>query len=110
MFAISRGCKTINHERVDTFIRAIAGEDTLLEVEAGTNGFHGGGRQSGSRAYLRLTALNKADLFVRVRSNDAGQPVSVEICFCGDDGLTALMKALTFAGDAITEQAYDQND
>ena len=109
MFAISRGSKTINDERVDTFIRSIAGEDTLLEVEAGTNGFHGGGRKSGSRAYFRLTALNKADFFARVRYNDAGQPVSLEICFCGDEGLTALMKALSFAGDVIKEQTFDQN-
>ena len=77
MYRIDTGCKTINGERVDTFIRGIVGRDSLLEAEAGTNGYH----SENSRAYLRVTTLSKADFYARVKTNEAGQPVSVELCF-----------------------------
>ena len=109
MYAIQSAAKNINGERIDTFVRGISERDTLIEVEAGTNGYRGGDRQSGSRCYLRIEALTRADFFARVRSDDTGKPLAVEVCFCGDDGLTALMKALSFASDAITDQVTGQN-
>ncbi len=109
MYRIDTGAKQINGARVNTFIRAITAGDQLYEAEAGTTGYQGGGRQSGSRCYLRLSALTKADFFARVRESESGQPIGVEICFSGDDGLTALMKALTFASDVIHEQSTGLN-
>ena len=84
MYRIDTGSKTINGERVNTFIRAVSAGDQLYEAEAGTTGFRGGGRQSGSRCYLRLSALTKADFFARVRESESGKPVGVELCFSGD--------------------------
>ena len=109
MYRIDTGSKTINGARVNTFIRAISSGDQLYEVEAGTTGFCGGGRQSGSRCYLRLSVLTKADFYARVRESETGQPIGVELCFSGDDGLAALMKALSFASEAISDQATEQN-
>ena len=109
MYRIDTGAKNINNARVNTFIRAISAGDQLYEVEAGATGFQGGGRQSGSRCYLRISALTRADFFARIRESESGQPIGVEICFSGDDGLTAMMKALSFAHTVITEQATDQN-
>ena len=94
---------------MDTFIRGIIGENTVMEVEAGTNGYRGGDRKNGSRTYLRLTALNKVDFFARLKNNDAGQPVGVELCFCGDDGLSAVLKVLDFAKQALTDQISEEN-
>ena len=100
MYRIDTGCKTINGERVDTFIRGIVGKNSLMEAEAGTNGCLG----DESRVYLRLAVLNKADFYARVKCNEAGQPVAVEICFGGRDGVDAALKALDFARHVLTDQ------
>ena len=105
MYRIDTGCKTINGERVDTFIRGIVGKNSLLEAEAGTNGYHG----ENSRAYLRVTTLSKADFYARVKTNEAGQPVSVELCFGGNDGINAILKVLDFAKQAISDQLSGEN-
>lgn len=100
MYRIDTGCKSINGQRVDTFIRGIAGRKTLLEVEAGTNGYHG----DDSRVYFRLTDLNKADFYSRVKINEAGRPVAVEICLDGSEGVDAALKVLDFARRVLTDQ------
>ena len=100
MYRIDTGCKTINGERVDTFIRGIAGRKSLLEVEAGTNGYCG----DDSRVYLGLSVLNKADFFARVKTNEAGQPIAVELCLGGSEGVDAALKALDFCKRVLTDQ------
>ena len=104
MIRIDSGVKFINGVRVDTFIRGITGDSAIMEVEAGTNGYRGGDRECGGRTYLRLSALNKADFFARVKNNENGQPVGVELCFCGDDGLRTVLKALDFAHRVLSDQ------
>ena len=100
MYRIDTGCKIINGERVDTFIRGIAGKDNLMEVEAGTNGYQG----CDSRVYFRVSALTKMDFFARVKTNDAGQPVAVELCLGGSEGVDAALKALDFCKRVLTDQ------
>ena len=100
MYRIDTGCKTINGERVDTFIRGIAGRKSLLEVEAGTNGYRG----DDSRVFLGLSVLNKADFFARVKTNEAGQPIAVELCLGGSEGVDAALKALDFCKRVLTDQ------
>lgn len=109
MYPIDTGCKTINGERVDTFIRGIVGKNSLLEVEAGTNGRCSHGRnvappEKEGRAYIRIAVLNKADFYARVKCNEAGQPVAVELCFGGDDGIDAARKAVGFVHDVFRDQ------
>ena len=105
MYRIDTGCKTINGERVDTFIRGIVGRDSLLEAEAGTNGY----LSANSRAYLRVTTLSKADFYARVKTNEAGQPVSVELCFGGNDGINAILRVLDFAKQVLSDQLSGEN-
>ena len=100
MYRIDTGCKTINGERVDTFIRGIVGKNSLMEAEAGTNGYCG----DDSRVYLRLAVLNTADFFARVKTNEAGQPVAVELCFGGAEGVDVALRALDFAKRVLTDQ------
>ena len=105
MYRIDTGCKTINGERVDTFIRGIVGKNSLMEAEAGTNGNCG----DDSRVYLRLTVLNKADFYARVKTNEAGQPVSVELCFGGNDGINAILRVLDFEKQVLSDQLSGEN-
>ena len=100
MYRIDTGCKTINGERVDTFIRGIAGRNSLLEVEAGTNGYLG----DDSRVYFRMSVLNQGNFYSRVKTNEAGQPIAVEICLGGSDGVDAALKALDFCKRVLTDQ------
>ena len=100
MYRIDTGCKVINGERVDTFIRGIVGKNSLMEAEAGTNGYQG----DDSRVYLRISVLNKADFYARVKTNEASQPVAVELCLGGAEGVDAALKALDFAKRVLTDQ------
>ena len=100
MYRIDTGCKIINGERVDTFIRGIAGNESLMEVEAGTNGYLG----DDSRVYFRVSALTKTDFYSRVKTNEAGQPIAVEICLGGSEGVDAALKALNFCKRVLTDQ------
>ena len=124
MYPIDTGCKTINGERVDTFIRSIIGKESLMEVEAGTNARSNTYRFSSKsrislenddqgdrkRVYIRLTVLNKADFFARVKTNEAGQPVAVELCFGGKDGVEAAQKALDFVLEVLRDQLSGFNE
>ena len=100
MYRIDTGCKSINGERVDTYIRGIVGKNSLMEAEAGTNGYCG----DDSRVYLRLTTLTKADFFARIKANEAGQPIGVELCLGGTEGVDAALKALDFARRVLEDQ------
>ena len=100
MYRIDTGCKIINVERVDTFIRGIAGKDSLMEVEVGTNGYQG----NDSRVYFRLAALTATDFYARVKTNEAGQPLDVETCLGGSEGVDAALKALDFCKRVLTDQ------
>ena len=76
-----------------------------LKAEAGTNGYH----SENSRAYLRVTTLSKADFYARVKTNEAGQPVSVELCFGGNDGINAILRVLDFAKQVLSDQLSGEN-
>ncbi len=109
MYAISEEIKKINGEVVETFEREVTDGNTALRVEAGTTGYKGGGRNSGSRAYLCIDCLCGDFHFSQVTDED-GTAVGVQIACCGDDGLNALMKALEFAHQAMNDQRRDVDD
>ena len=39
-----------------------------------------------------------------MKTNEAGQPIAVEICFGGPEGVDAALKALDFAKRVLTDQ------
>ena len=96
--------RCIGDRKVVTWGREIT-SCNMLEVEAGTNGYHG----ENSRAYLRVTTLSKADFYARVKTNEAGQPVSVELCFGGNDGINAILRVLDFAKQVLSDQLSGEN-
>lgn len=109
MYAINEEVKKINGELVETFEREVADGSTVLRVEAGTTGYKGGGRNTGSRSYLCIDCLCGDFHFSEVTDED-GAAVGVQIACCGDDGLNALMKALEFASQAMNDQRCEVDD
>ena len=104
MYRIDTGCKTINGERVDTFIRGIVGRDSLLEAEAGTNGYQGGDTGHGSRTYLRLKDLGGTDIECHVAEDKYGS-TSVEIVLGGDTELETMKEALRWMLTVLEAQS-----
>ncbi len=82
----------IGDRDVVTWHREIESFNTL-EVEAGTNGYHGGDTGHGSRTYLRLTDLDCTDMECRV-TKDQYDHLSVELTFGGDSELSTVKEAL----------------
>ena len=73
MFEVREGVGCVNGEVFQTFERDARDGHAHLEVEAGTTGFRGGGRQEGGRAYVRISAEN-ADFFARIIEDDNKRP------------------------------------
>jgi len=109
MFEIREGIKCINGMEVDTFERDVTEGNSLLNVEVGTTGYCGGGRESGGRTFLRLTNIC-GDFYARVYKNEDRKPCAVDIIFCGDDGLTGMIRALDFAREALNDQIRGINE
>lgn len=110
MFAIEEGVQKINGEVVETFSREVMDGSVVLEVEAGTTGYKGGCcRNAGSRTCLSILSLSGDFCFSPIK-DDEGHIAGITIACCGDDGLSAIMKALEFAHTAINDQRCDVDD
>lgn len=110
MYAIDEGLKRINDEIVTTYEREVAELETKLSVEAGTTGYKGTpDRRAGGRTYLRVKCEN-GDFHFEPVTDAAGTVVGIEIAACGDAGLNAVMKALSFAEQVINDQRCDVDD
>lgn len=110
MFAVEKKHKRINDKIVETFERTIKGHCTELEVEAGTTGFKGTPcRKAGGRTYLRLLCW-EGDFNFEPLVDDDGVAFGIEIACCGDAALDAIMKALIFTGDVLTDQCSEIDD
>ena len=109
MFEVREGVSCVNGEVFQTFERDARDGDACFEVEAGTTGFCGGKRDKGGRAYVRITA-EEADFFARLLVDDNDRPRGVVMAVCGDDEMTALIKALEFAAEVLWDQAAEVDD
>ena len=109
MFEVREGVSCVNGEVFQTFERDARDGHAHLEVEAGTTGFRGGGRQEGGRAYVRISAEN-ADFFARVIEDDNKRPRGIVMAVSGDDELVALIKSLEFALEVLQDQAQEVDD
>lgn len=103
MFEVKSKLKEVRYgAAIRTFEREVF-TGIHLDVEAGTTGFVGG---DSSRTYLRIgdrsgTAMIRADL-----TDDGG----FEVWLDGDLELTAFIKALNFAVNALEDQIYGVDD
>ena len=110
MFAIEKGMMKINGEKVETFEREVNCGCAELLVTAGTNGYKGSGcRIAGGRTYLDLMCLNGDFHFIPFKDEN-GIFKGITIACCGDDALDAIMKALIFTGDVLTDQCCEVDD
>jgi hypothetical protein len=85
------GSRIVNGEQVDT-VQTKLHYHSALEVEAGTNGEHGGASKYGSRTYIRLKDLSGFD----IESKTSSDGKEVEITIGGDCELQQIQDALTF--------------
>ena len=90
--------RTVNGYEVNTktkrFTRA-----NMIEVEAGTNGYHGGDSGHGSRAYIRVTDLGGSDIkFVM----DSEKSLVMEIG--GDSEIETIICAMRFIVNHLSYQ------
>ena len=110
MYAIESGLKKINDRVFETFSRTVREHETELNIEAGTTGYKGTPcRKGGGRTYLRMECIC-GDFFFEPVFDEAGDVAGIEIAACGDAGLNAIMKALSFAQEAIDDQRRDVDD
>ncbi len=104
MHAIEEFSQKINGEQIQTFRRKVTEPGTLLEIEAGTNGFRGTPcREGGSRSYVKIVR-KMGDMFLKPVSDKDGQVVGFEFAASGDAALGAFVEALRFAGQVFDDQ------
>jgi len=76
----------------------------ILEVEAGTNGYHGGDTGHGSRTYIRIENVGSTDMQVEVdRKPVKGN--SVGITLGGDAELKTIKNALRWIVSVLETQS-----
>ena len=98
--------RTVDGERVVTWTRDIVNHN-ILEVEAGTNGFHGGATKYGSRTYLRIANQGCTDLHCNVKpySTSDDDIKEIEITLGGDAELSTIIEALRWILTVLEAQA-----
>ena len=105
MYEISTSRAMINGVKIDVFERCVVEDEAIVAIAAGTNGSKGGERDEGGRTYVRLD-VGIGDFLIDPRINDDGEVDGVEIVACGDSGLEAMIKALSFASRTLEELTY----
>ena len=76
----------------------------ILEIVAGTNGYHDGDSGHGCRTFVRLRNLGCTDIKVNKLVDSCGDDEGVEILLGGDAELSTLIEALEFAADVLKSQ------
>lgn len=93
--------KIDNRWDVKTYREEFGGISSL-EVEVGTNGYHGGDAGHGSRTYLRIENTDCSCIEASVMQDDRG----FEIILGGDSEMDTFIDALDFAVGILKKQAY----
>ena len=81
----------------------------ILEVEAGTTGYHGGDSGHGGRTYFRIEDAASTDMEVRSYVNKYGCP-GFEVILGGDCELETTIRALKFITKVLEEEAAEVYD
>lgn len=104
MFAITEGAKKVFGAEITTFTRDIINAN-LLEVEAGTNGYHGGDTGHGSRTYIRIENMGGTHIRVTPLGTDGG--MGFELFLGGDSELETTICALKFITKVLEDGAME---
>lgn len=81
----------------------------ILEVEAGTNGYHGGDTGHGSRTYFRIEDLSSTDIRPRCYETEYGNK-GIEVTLGGDCELDSIVEALEFIVDTLKKRTAGDTD
>lgn len=81
----------VNGVKIQTWETTISSAN-IIEVEAGTNGYHGGDTGHGGRTYIRIADQGGTDMEAKIPNDGRG----VEICLGGDTELGTMIEALEF--------------
>lgn len=76
----------------------------LLEVEVGTNGFHGGDGGNGCRTYIRFTDNGSTCMDAKVK-NDCLGTTEIELQLYGDAELQTIARAFKWAAKVLETQS-----
>ena len=110
MYGVNEKRAKVNGVTFATHGKAFVGEDTSLRAEAGTTGFRGGDRKSGSRAYISLKDLGLTDCLFLPIKDKGGNPCGVEVAVCGDEAIDSLIRAMLFLTDALVDGTVGEGD
>lgn len=107
MYAIEEKERTVHGMKVTTFAREVWSAN-ILEVEAGTNGYHGGDSGHGSRTYFRIEDLGGSDITCKPLGHYADE--GLEVCLGGDCELETIITALKFITNVLEHGAKEVQD
>lgn len=114
-----RNIRQIDRESIKTVITEMV-NCNILEVEAGTNGYHGGDSGHGGRALLRLSDAASTDMRCYIAGEIEGYYQSYEVNFShvdsveivvgGDAEIETLIESLEFVVKTLKEQLKNKGD
>lgn len=110
MYAVNEGVAIVNDQEFTVFNRQVETEKGILDVTAGTTGFKGGEREAGGRTYLSIEGCACIDMHADLKKDEDGDVTGIELAFCGDNELDALIRALLFAQKTLVDQATGDDD
>ena len=104
MYEVISGEREVGGVAVDTYKRNIYSA-SVLEVEAGTNGYKGGDTGHGSRTYFRIQDMGGTDIQVRLTHDSRGHEDGVVVALGGDHELAGIIEGLKFIVKVLEEQS-----
>lgn len=102
MIEVKRRERNVDGKKIDTFQREVFCCN-VLEVEAGTNGYHGGDSGHGSRTYFRIADLGGTDMEVYTGEDKYGQTY-FEVMLGGDSELRTIIESLEFITQCLKDE------
>ena len=102
MYEVKRKERCVDYEKITTYQREVFCCN-VLEVEAGSNGYHGGDSGHGSRTYFRIADLGGTDMEVHSGTDKYGQSY-FEVILGGDSELRTIIEALEFITQCLKDE------
>lgn len=90
-----------------TWMREVVSAN-ILEVEAGTNGYHGGDAGHGSKTYIRIEDAGGTSIKVKP-INDGYGNIGFEMELGGDCELSTIIEAFKFVVTVLEDQIEHQD-
>lgn len=103
MYETTMHTRTIDQNKIETWSRDII-DASILNIEAGTNGYQGGDAGHGCRTYIRIKDVDGTDIRARVLTDRMGNAEGIELVLAGDSELSTIIEAMKFAVKVLEDQ------